>query len=105
MTKTIAVVAQKGGTGKTIVAGNLAASYAARGERVLAVDCDRQADLTFDRGALVGDLTLADVLNLQSLGEPIPDAARVETAVDGLDVIAGGEPLDDIIGALYAAEA
>ena len=47
MAKTIAVVNQKGGTGKTTTVANLAVAFAARGRRVLAVDVDPQASLTF----------------------------------------------------------
>lgn len=38
----IAVVSQKGGTGKTTVATNLAACYAAQGREVMLVDADPQ---------------------------------------------------------------
>lgn len=47
MVNTIAVVNQKGGTGKTTTVANLAVAFSARGRRVLAVDVDPQASLTF----------------------------------------------------------
>ena len=42
-----AIAAQKGGTGKTALAGSLAAEWAYAGYRTLAVDLDQQANLTF----------------------------------------------------------
>jgi len=77
MATTVAVVNQKGGTGKTTTVANLAVAFAARGGRVLAVDMDPQASLTFYFGhderaleaarrtlfwALVGETAAADML-------------------------------------------
>jgi cellulose biosynthesis protein BcsQ len=59
-----AVAAQKGGTGKTALAGSLASQWACSGFRNLLVDLDQQANLTFDFGvdpALL-DATVVDVL-------------------------------------------
>lgn len=44
---TISVINYKGGVGKTTITANLAAKLAHRGKRVLAVDLDPQANLTF----------------------------------------------------------
>lgn len=44
---TISVINYKGGVGKTTVTANLAAELAYRGKRVLAIDLDPQASLTF----------------------------------------------------------
>jgi chromosome partitioning protein len=77
MAKMIAVVNQKGGTGKTTTVANLAVAFAGRGKRVLAVDVDPQASLTFYFGhderaleaemrtlfwALVGTTAAADIV-------------------------------------------
>ena len=46
----IAVVNQKGGTGKTITSENLGVGLAMEGKRVLLVDTDPQASLTVSLG-------------------------------------------------------
>ncbi len=45
--KTISVINYKGGVGKTTITANLGAELAFRGKRVLAIDLDPQASLTF----------------------------------------------------------
>ncbi len=59
-----AIAAQKGGTGKTALAGSLASQWAYAGLRTLLVDLDQQANLTYafavDPAAL--EATVVDVL-------------------------------------------
>lgn len=101
----IAVVASKGGTGKTVLSANLAAAIAAQGRSVLAIDCDPQADLTGDLGVSPTEEggTLADVLIATSEGREAPLSCRYDTPVDGVQLIPGGAPLDDLTTALAAA--
>jgi len=77
MATIVAVVNQKGGTGKTTTVANLAVAFRDRGRRVLAVDVDPQASLTFYFGhdertleaehmtlfwALIGERTVAEIV-------------------------------------------
>jgi chromosome partitioning protein len=71
-TRVIAIVNQKGGTGKTTTAVNLGVALGKLGHRVLLIDFDAQASLTYYFGisralkgtvsdALFGDRTLAEI--------------------------------------------
>ena len=84
MTKTIAVVNQKGGVGKTTTVASLGAALAEKGQRVLLVDLDPQGGLTFSVGIDPEDLdvTVGEVL----LGKAAPDDAIVITD-DGMHLL------------------
>ena len=79
----IAIVAAKGGTGKTVLSANLAAAFAAAGRQVLAVDCDPQGDLTGDLGVTPTEEggTLAHVLLAADSGQEAPLTALYPTKV------------------------
>ena len=60
--ETIAIIAQKGGTGKTTTAQALAAGLKNRGARVLLVDADPQGNLTYAMGKSTTRANLYSVL-------------------------------------------
>ena len=82
--KTLALVNQKGGCGKTTTAVNLAGALAARGERVLLVDQDPQAHATLALSVAIepGEPALDDVLV-----RGIPLRAAVRAAPGGIALV------------------
>ncbi len=70
-----AIVNQKGGTGKTTTAVNLAAALGELAERVLVLDLDPQANATLHAGLQVGDgePTVWTAIQADLRGEDLPD--------------------------------
>lgn len=62
MAKTISIINQKGGVGKTTTAVNLSALMADMGQRVLIVDLDPQGNTTSGLGMAVEDKSVYEVL-------------------------------------------
>jgi chromosome partitioning protein len=88
--RTIAIVNQKGGCGKTITAINLSAFLAREGHRVLLVDMDPQGHATLgllkEPDARPG--TMYDVFVRASRSEPVRLGEIVRPALDRLDLAA-----------------
>ena len=76
--RTITLVTQKGGSGKTTVAASLAVAAAEAGERVIALDLDPQGSL-----AAWGDGRTADAPAVDRLGpDRLPDLPKILKALD-----------------------
>ena len=85
MSKTIAIVNQKGGVGKTTTAVNLAACVGKAGQRVLLVDIDPQGNATSGLGVNRKDVVRStyDLL----IGEADAGEICVHTRFKGLDLL------------------
>ena len=84
MTRTIAVTNQKGGVAKTTTAASLAVALAELGQRVLVVDLDPQACLTFSLGVDPEDL---DASISHVLTQGMAPAEAILPTEDGIDLL------------------
>ena len=99
--RVLAVINGKGGVGKTSLVANLGGLLAAADYRVLLVDLDPQGNLGEDLGytaAGLGDEG-AGLFRAVSGGTPLQPLEGIRP---NLDVVAGGEALHELAGALYA---
>lgn len=91
MAKTIAIVNQKGGVGKTTTTVNLTASMAAQGKRVLLIDLDPQGNATMGSGVEKNALKLSVYHVLVGLNEA--EAVRVTSAIGKYDLLPANRDL------------
>lgn len=102
LSRVVAIANGKGGVGKTSLATTIAGLAAAGGFKILLIDLDPQGNVGEDlgyTGAGSGDDGAGLVAALASGGSL---TATLENARPGVDVICGGERLDDLAGILLA---
>src|ERR1700712_5606427 len=102
LSRVVAVANGKGGVGKTSTATELAGLASEAGYKILLIDLDPQGNVGEDlgyTGAGTGDEGAAMVSALMS-GRPLP--VSLPAVRPNVDVIAGGERLDDLAGVLLA---
>lgn len=98
--KTIAIAQQKGGTGKTTTAHATGAGLKAQGKRVLFVDLDPQANLTYIIGAKPDGLTVLDVLNGTATAAEATQDTESGAIIPGTAYLAGADAT--FAGKVYA---
>ena len=103
MGKVLTISGQKGGSGKTVTAVNLAVSLSLYGEKVLLIDCDPQGCATEWSGikALDHALDISCVLNgTATMGEAIvkTELACLEILPTGFDLFSVGLRLGRAVG-------
>lgn len=91
MRKTIAVVNQKGGVGKTTTAINLSTGFALEGVPTLLLDCDPQANSTGGLG-LTRDEDRLSIYNVL-IGDATVQEAAVETGIESLKLVPSSKHL------------
>lgn len=95
----IAVMNQKGGTGKTTSVINIAGELTLRNKKVLIIDMDTQGNATSNLSIQnLVEKTLGDVVSNPSIS--IVDTI-CKTSIDGLDIIPGGKTLGSVYNMLY----
>ena len=98
--KTIAIAQQKGGTGKTTTAHAVGAGLKAKGKRVLFVDLDPQANLSYITGAKPDGLSVLDVLTGTATAAEATQTTASAAIIPGTAHLAGADAT--LAGKVYA---
>ena len=105
--KTIAIVNQKGGVGKTTSTVNLGVGLAQAGNRVLLVDDDPQHSLTISLGIRNADedldTTLATAMEAEIRDESVPWEEGIIHSDEGVDLLPANIELSGVEMSLFNA--
>ncbi len=97
----IAIVSRKGGVGKTATAHALGAGLRQQGKKVLYIDLDSQANLTYALGADPGDLDGMDLLMKQAATQDVILHTDQGDLIPGSEALAGADTLIQDTGKEY----
>lgn len=101
MIKTIAVINQKGGVGKSTTAAALGAGLTLKGFKVLYIDLDAQGNLTYTLGADPKGLTALDVLTKEATAEQTIQRTAQGDVIAASPSLAGADTVITSVGKEY----
>jgi chromosome partitioning protein len=96
MGKVIAVINEKGGTGKTSTVINTGVALARAGKKVLLVDLDLQASLTFAFACDTSKGTICNVLDAKDAIQAMDVIRAIRVQREGLEIIPANNDLSGI---------
>jgi chromosome partitioning protein len=102
LSRVVAIANGKGGVGKTSLATTLAGLAAVAGYRILLIDLDPQGNAGEDLGYTGAGLGDEGAGLVASIASDTPLVVNIPQARHNVDVISGGERLDDLAGLLLS---
>lgn len=101
MIKTIAIINQKGGVGKSTTALCVGAGLSLKGYKVLYIDLDAQGNLTYTLGADPKGLTALDILTKEATAEQTIQRTAQGDVISASPSLAGADTLITAVGKEY----